>query len=195
MRFFLRNICLFLFFFIQFCLLSNLVSNSWAFETQPLETESITKTDTSSIALTWNLTEAEYTEFLQLKTEGLAAYFWKDLDPVMVLGLSATTESERIRYAEKYVQLMRNKVKHELAWEQAYQAADRRLFPQAQAVFDRTKLYGESAVEMIQELQEGDQVLVFTAMHCSSCTHSIRKLMQTLLTFNTVSLDCVFRRR
>jgi len=154
------------------------------------------KSEPSVQASAWGLTDRQYQTYLSLMEEGQAKYFWKDLDPVMVLGLSAKNSAERDRYAEQYAKLMRDRVTAELAWSQAFQAADKRLYPLEQAVFDHSVLYPERDsshfFDRIQSLQAQDVISILVKSDCSSCTRDIKRLLTQVEKHQDIKVDIFF---
>lgn len=154
------------------------------------------ETDLKRQASVWQLTEAQYQRYLELMEHGRARYFWRDLDPVMVLGLSAETEQERQAYAELYVQVMRDRVTRELAWERAYQAADKKLYPDQQTVIDPRRLWGaakrpglDSETGQAEQLWAGDHLFVIVDQACLSCVSQVKNLMQSVAQNHEITAD------
>jgi len=87
------------------------------------------------LAKPWGLTAAEWERFEALKQQP-RGYWSPGLDPLTALGMEATTEAERQRYAELQVKLEVDRVERELAYQRAYNAAFARLYPDALLIQD-----------------------------------------------------------
>ncbi len=97
-------------------------------EKQLTSTRSELSSNVEVSARLWNLTEAEYRRYIQLKS-GERSFWSPELDPLMTLGVSAETEAERRRYAELFVAKEYERVRKELAFQRAVDVAWRRLYP------------------------------------------------------------------
>jgi integrating conjugative element protein (TIGR03759 family) len=95
---------------------------------QPLTTVQ-SETIRPASAKAWGLTQQEWSRFEQIKT-GPRGYWSPHLDPLTTLGVEATTDAERQRYAELQVRLEAQRAERELAYQNAYTAAWAELYPQ-----------------------------------------------------------------
>lgn len=63
-----------------------------------LRNKNIIKNNTSANSKLWNVTEKEWTKYESImKKDG--KYHWRDVDPIMILGMYAESESDKKRYA------------------------------------------------------------------------------------------------
>jgi len=99
------------------------------------EEKSQTTRSFEQLAKPWGLTAAEWERFEALKQQP-RGYWSPGLDPLTALGMEATTEAERQRYAELQVKLEVARVERELAYQRAYNAAFARLYPDALLIQD-----------------------------------------------------------
>jgi integrating conjugative element protein (TIGR03759 family) len=78
---------------------------------------------------TWGLSTEEIAR-AQVLLRGLrGAFSVPNLSPIEALGIHARTPAERQRYAELFARLHHDDVERVLAWQQAYDEAVRRLYP------------------------------------------------------------------
>ncbi|CAJ9899198.1 integrating conjugative element protein, PFL_4693 family [Burkholderia pseudomallei] len=76
----------------------------------------------------WGLSVAEWTRYSQLMRGPLGIYS-PNLDPLTALGIEARSDEERRHYAEMQVRAEAQRVRKELDYQQAYDAAWKRLYP------------------------------------------------------------------
>jgi len=81
----------------------------------------------------WGLRPEEWARYRQLMQGPLGIYS-PNLDPLTALGIEARSYEERNRYAELQVQAESRRVNKTLAYQRAYDAAWKRLFPGQQRV-------------------------------------------------------------
>ena len=75
----------------------------------------------------WNLSEAEWNKYLQLK-HGYQGYLFPHLTPPELLGYFAESDEERNHFAEIYARLEFSNVEKALKFNQAFHAASLRLY-------------------------------------------------------------------
>ncbi|EEE6744487.1 TIGR03759 family integrating conjugative element protein [Salmonella enterica subsp. enterica serovar Westhampton] len=81
-----------------------------------------------SAARQWGLTAEEWSRYEALKRSERG--IWSpSLDPLTTLGVEATTDAERQKYADLLVEKESQRVEKELAFQRAYDAAWKRRFP------------------------------------------------------------------
>jgi integrating conjugative element protein (TIGR03759 family) len=103
------------------------------------------------------------------------------ISPIEVLGIHAESDAERERYAERFVELMREDTERVLAFERAYHDAWRRLYPEM-PVLDRA-LLGKGggpagpAQSPIPALQGGDRLLYFAKAGCQACDAAVAPVL------------------
>jgi integrating conjugative element protein (TIGR03759 family) len=76
----------------------------------------------------WGLRPEEWARYRQLM-QGPLGIHSPNLDPLTALGIEARDEAERMRYAELQVKAEARRVEKMLAYQRAYDAAWRRVFP------------------------------------------------------------------
>ncbi|AHK80112.1 hypothetical protein M911_14240 [Ectothiorhodospira haloalkaliphila] len=152
-------------------------------DTQAQETERTASegadTRIERLAEAWGLSVEEWERYESLMA-GQRGLWSPDLDPIMVLGIHARSESERRRYAERAVAQERARVEGELAFQRAYDDAWRRLYPD-EALIDVARLASSPAP--LQPLasegpSRGDRLLLFTRTQgCSRCDALLDEVM------------------
>lgn len=84
--------------------------------------------DLIDLARSWGLTTSEWERYQSLM-EGQRGTWSPNLDPITALGVEARTEQERMRYARMLVEMEKQRVERELAFQQAYDQAWQELYP------------------------------------------------------------------
>jgi hypothetical protein len=79
-------------------------------------------------AANWGLTEQEWSRFERIQA-GPRGFWSPNLDPLTALGIEAESDQARQRYAELQVTLEAKRAERELAYQNAYNAAWAKLFP------------------------------------------------------------------
>lgn len=92
----------------------------------------------------WGLTPEELHRAKLLLKGPRAAFSVPNLSPIEALGIHARSEAERQKYAEKFAKAMHEDTVRVLAWNQAYQVAMQRLYPN-QPVVDFSKVPAANA--------------------------------------------------
>ncbi|KWR90217.1 TIGR03759 family integrating conjugative element protein [Cupriavidus sp. IDO] len=117
----------------------------------------------------WGLRPEEWTRYRQLMQGPLGVYS-PNLDPLTTLGIEARSDEERNHYAELQVQVEARRVNKTLAYQRAYDAAWKRLYPGQQ----RVNLPGA------QTLSAGNsgsgRLAVFVRADCAPCDKRVRQL-------------------
>lgn len=101
----------------------------------------------------------------------------RTISPIEVLGIHARDEAERQRYAESWARAMREDAGRILAFQQAYDAAGRRLYPDAPLI-DVDRLPGKSFAT--DALQSTDRLLFFTRPVCPVCDLLLDRLLRRI---------------
>jgi len=133
------------------------------------------------LAAPWGLTAAEWERFEALKTQP-RGYWSPGLDPLTALGMEATTEAERQRYAELQVKMEVARVERELAYQRAYNAAFARLYPDLLPVQDLSQ--ADSFTDMLKKGVPAGLLLpsaegryrLFVKEGCADCVQQARML-------------------
>ena len=80
-------------------------------------------------AQSWGLSEIEWQRYRSLLQGIRGSVSPATLSPLEVLGIHARDDAERTRYAEQWAIAMRDDAERILAFQRAYDEANRRLFP------------------------------------------------------------------
>lgn len=125
-------------------------------------------------AALWGLSPTEWRRYQSLM-EGIRGRISPStLSPIEALGIHARDEAERRRYAEQWAVVMREDAERILAFQQAYDAAMRRLFPD-EALIDVARLPKQSAVP---PLLATDRILLFVRPDCPACEAILDRLLR-----------------
>lgn len=121
----------------SYCLLLVVSTLVHGAETVPADTSVTTEAPlaTASVATAWGLSADEWRRYQQLR-QGERGIWSPSLDPLTMLGVEATTDAERRKYAELLVQKEALRVEKELAFQRAYDAAWQRRCPALSPVSD-----------------------------------------------------------
>jgi len=128
-------------------------------------------------ALSWNLSETEWLRYRQLMDGVRGSISPETISPLEVLGIHARDAAERQKYAERWAQIMHEDAERILAFQHAYDAAIRRLYPNERLI-DPARL--PEPVEQTGSLEPGDRVLFFTRADCPACDALLQRLLQRL---------------
>ena len=154
--------------------------------TSPMtETGAVSSTTAGSVlsdlerdrARTWNLSESEWQRYRQLMQGIRGSISPETISPIEVLGIHARDQAERQRYAERWAQTMHEDAERILAFQHAYDAAIRRLYP-GEPLIDPDRLPEPS--EKTGSLEPGDRVLFFTRAECPVCDALFGRLIQKI---------------
>ena len=121
------------------------------------------------LARDWGLRPEEWARYRQLMQGPLGVYS-PNLDPLTALGIEARSDEERNRYAELQVQAESKRVGKTLAYQRAYDAAWKRLYP------------GQQRVDMPGAKAPGagnrgsGRLAVFVKAECPPCEQRARQL-------------------
>lgn len=122
----------------------------------------------------WDLSEVEWHRYKQLMQGIRGSISPSTISPIEVLGIHARDEAERQRYAEAWARAMREDVDRILAFQRAYDAAGKHLYPN-QPLIDIDRLPRKT--KETNTFQSTDRLLFFTRADCPACD----RLMNTLL--------------
>ncbi len=131
--------------------------------TSVVQNSTETPLSSQAAAQQWGLTLEEWSRYETLKHSERG--IWSpSLDPLTMLGVEATTDAERQRYADLLVEKESQRVEKELAFQRAYDAAWKRRFPGLMPVVatapDRTS-----------------RLSVFVREDCSVCDTRLKTLL------------------
>ena len=121
------------------------------------------------LARDWGLRSDEWARYRQLMQGPLGIYS-PNLDPLTALGIEARSDEERNRYAELQVQAESKRVGKTLAYQRAYDAAWKRLYPGQQ----RVNMPGAKAPGAGN--RGSGRLAVFVKAECPSCEQRVRQL-------------------
>jgi integrating conjugative element protein (TIGR03759 family) len=121
------------------------------------------------LARDWGLQVDEWARYRQLMQGPLGVYS-PHLDPLTALGIEARTDEERRRYAELQVQAEARRTEKILAYQRAYDAAWKRLYPMLQPVV----LAGAGSAATTPGTS--GRLAVFVKENCPPCEQRVRQL-------------------
>ena len=128
-------------------------------------------------ALTWNLSETEWQRYRELMQGIRGSISPETISPIEVLGIHARDDAERQRYAEVWARAMRGDVDRILAFQRAYDAAGKRLYPN-EPLIDVDRLPGKT--EETSVLESTDRLLFFARPECPACDMLVGKLLKRI---------------
>jgi len=152
--------------------------------------------DMQEQARAWGLQIEEWTRYQNLMNGPLGIYS-PGLDPLTALGIEARNDEERRRYAERQVQAESMRVAKELAYQQAYDEAFRRLYPDLMPVvglagLDSSKS-GSTGTAYVQQSGEDNgqsngqsdgRLAVFVKENCPACDERVVALQKANQSFD-----------
>ncbi|MCP3667402.1 MAG: TIGR03759 family integrating conjugative element protein [Gammaproteobacteria bacterium] len=125
----------------------------------------------------WDLSEVEWRRYKQLMQGVRGSISPLSISPIEVLGIHARDEAERRRYAEIWARAMHEDVGRILAFQRAYDAAGKRLYPN-ELLIDVDKLPRKR--ERTSTLQNTDRLLFFARPECPVCDLLMGKLLKRI---------------
>lgn len=133
----------------------------------PLQMQNSSETPLTarSQAEQWGLTHEEWSRFEahKLSERGI----WSpSLDPLTLLGVEATSDAERQRYAELLVEKEYQRIEKELAFQRAYDAAWKRRFPDLMPVSTK------------ETVKKDTRLAVFVRENCLACDMQLKTLLK-----------------
>lgn len=143
-----------------------------------IERASPTAASDEARAHAWGLDVAEWSRYQQLMQGPLGIYS-PNLDPLTALGIEARSDAERQHYAELQVRAEAQRVQKELAYQQAYDAAWKRLHPDLTPVRSLTSTPRPSA-----SIAHTERLAVFVKDDCTACDARVRQLQASGATFD-----------
>lgn len=139
------------------------------------------------LARDWGLDANEWARYRQLMQGPLGLYS-PNLDPLTALGVEARSEEDRTRYAELQVQAERRRVEKLLAYQRAYDAAWRRLYPtQHPVIAPRTDSPLRSARHLASPTER--RLAVFVSGNCPACDQRVKQLQAAEREFDLYMVD------
>lgn len=138
----------------------------------------------------WGLDESEWQRYQSLLQGIRGSVSPATLSPLEVLGIHARSADERRRYAEQWAVMMRDDAERILAFQRAYDDAQRRLFPNGllidPGVVASTKPDQGLAGKFVW--QSSDRVLFFTDTQCPTCDAVLERLVSQIKQFSGIDL-------
>lgn len=136
----------------------------------PAERASSVAISDAARAHAWGLDAVEWSRYQELMQGPLGIYS-PHLDPLTALGIEARSDAERQHYAELQVRAEALRVQKELVYQQAYDAAWKRLYPDLVRVRPLTSPSRPSA-----SLAHTGRLAVFVKDDCPACDARVRQL-------------------
>ena len=138
--------------------------------------------DTSQKAAEWGLSEQEWNRYEDLK-KGARGIWSPNLDPLTTLGIEATSEAERMKYARLLARKEFERVDKELRFQRAYDAAFKELYPHVKPIQDDV-----SNVSNMESVP--GRLLLFTQINdCKRCDTMLSKLLAKDLDIDIYLID------
>lgn len=132
------------------------------------EQPAVTDLSDTRKASDWGLREEEWTRYRSLMQGPLGVYS-PNLDPLTALGIEASSDEERRRYAELQVGIEARRVEKLLAYQRAYDDAWQRLHPGMERV-------GASFGDLQNASAAPGRLAVFVKDGCPSCGQVVQRL-------------------
>lgn len=148
-------------------------------------TDNIQKKYQEDQAARWGITEQEWLKFEEIK-KGPRGYWSPQLDPLTTLGIEAETEAERQHYAELQVQMEFNRAEKELAYQRAYTAAFKRLYPNRLPIENLGKA---KITNGAMSMANSQRLSVFVKQNCAACDKQIKELHKANANFDIYMVD------
>ncbi|WP_111748598.1 TIGR03759 family integrating conjugative element protein [Salinisphaera orenii] len=126
----------------------------------------------------WHLSVKQWHRYKRLK-KGLAKYRSDRLDPLTLLGIHAQSAAKRRAYAEKLARMEHNRVEGVLAFQKAYNAAFRKLYPNEKAVAATTAKRALASSRQTRHKLDLNpkRTAVFVDVHdCDACNRKVKKM-------------------
>lgn len=133
-------------------------------------------TDLSRARL-WGLSETEWLRYQELMQGIRGSISPSTISPIEVLGIHARDEVERQRYAEAWARAMYQDTGRILAFQHAYDAALKRLYPN-EPLIDTGRLPGKTEAKSV--FQPTDRLLFFTRPECPVCDLMLKNLLKRI---------------
>ncbi|MCO8163871.1 TIGR03759 family integrating conjugative element protein [Pseudomonas sp. 21LCFQ010] len=176
-------------FFCQLTLIALLPHTVHAAPETALTATDTTEAQTSQVkqsslesAARWGLDETEWARFKDLM-QGPLGLQSPHLDPLSALGIEARDDAERTRYAELQVQMETARVTKLLAYQNAYDQAYKRLYPDILPV----NLIGSAA--QVSPVTANNRAAVFVTLDCKACDELIKRMQGTHQPFDIYLID------
>jgi integrating conjugative element protein (TIGR03759 family) len=143
-----------------------------------IERASPTTAPEEARAHAWGLNATEWSRYQQLMQGPLGIYS-PNLDPLTALGIEARSDAERQHYAELQVRAEAQRVQKELIYQQAYDAAWKRLYPDQVPVRSLILTPRSGA-----SIAHTGRLTVFIKDDCPACDARVRQLQASDTAFD-----------
>ncbi|MBX8508959.1 TIGR03759 family integrating conjugative element protein [Pseudomonas cichorii] len=153
-------------------------SDSRITDTQASESE----TSNLDKAAKWGLNETEWARFLELM-QGPLGLHSPNLDPLSALGIEARNEADRTRYAELQVQMETARITKLLAYQNAYDQAYKRLYP------DVVPIHLIGTQPSVSPVETATRPAVFVTGDCNACDALIKRMQKQNQSFDIYLID------
>lgn len=125
------------------------------------------------VAGEWGLSEEEWSRYQKIMKEGSRGIWSPNLDPLTTLGIEASSDTERMKYARLLARKEFERVEKELKFQLAYDAAFKELYPNVMPI--RTESMTSSGLN-----STSGRLLFFTRLNdCLKCEITLNKLLTT----------------
>ncbi|WP_444944848.1 TIGR03759 family integrating conjugative element protein [Microbulbifer sp. ZKSA006] len=183
--------------------IANNSSSTESAQTKVSQTPIVQTPDAETLAGYWSLDAKEYQRY-QALMRGPLGHWSPTIDPLLALGMFATSPTQQKRYAELYARQEFELTERTLRFQQAYRAAFQRLYPNVDTVDQRLlapyqlhQQQKESAKAARwlakKQFQDGDRVMVFVPAKCDHCTSLIPRLMSLVSGTRNAGIDVYVR--
>lgn len=141
----------------------------------------------------WGLSKTEWYRYRALMQGIRGSVSPSTLSPIEVLGIHARDREERRRYAEQWARMMREDAGRILAFQRAYDEAQKRLYPDSMLI-DAGALDSAHSGPDLEEAsvwQPEDRILFFTDTQCAACDAILERMLGQLDRFSGMDLYLV----
>ena len=141
----------------------------------------------------WGLDDAEWQRYRTLMQGIRGSVSPATLSPIEVLGIHARNAGERRRYAEQWARMMREDAARILAFQRAYDEAQRRLYPDSVLIDVSALAPSKPNIDLEEAFawQPGDRVLFFAGTQCPACDAVLERMLGQLERFEGLDLYLV----
>ncbi len=142
---------------------------------------------------TWGLSKTEWYRYRALMQGIRGSVSAATLSPIEVLGIHARNREERRRYAEQWARMMREDAGRILAFQRAYDEAQKRLYPDSVLIDANVLLSARSGLDSAKEpaWQQEDRILFFTNTQCAGCDAVLERMLARIGQFSGIDLYLV----
>jgi len=147
---------------------------------------SVQEAQQANLATEWGLNTQEWSRY-QTLMKGPRGIYSPGLDPLTALGVEARSTDERRRYAELQVHAERQRVEKELAYQNAYDQAFKRLYPDEKIIQLTQPTSPLTSREPTPK--RDDRLTVFVQDNCKSCIARVKELQKQNRAFDLYFVD------